>query len=258
MNVISNCESIIHMSKDIILIQEDCLKALKLIESNSIDLIFADPPYFLSNGGITFKSGRIACVNKGDWDKAKSQKEIDEFNLSWLTECKRILKGNGTIWITGTYHNIFSVGKALTYLKYKILNNVVWVKTNPPKNISKRMFTHSSEIIIWAKQNPSSQHTFNYEEMLKLNKGKQMTDVWLIDSVGYSEKKYGYHPTQKPLKLLDRILLSSTKKNHIVLDPFCGSGTTGVVAKKLGRKFIGIDQNMDYINLAKNRILDKH
>lgn len=241
-------------NNEFILIHNDSLIAFKKIKSNSIDMIFADPPYFLSNGGISYRSGKVVCVDKGDWDKAHNRKAIDKFNFAWIKECKRILKKDGTIWITGTFHNIFSVGQALTYLNFKILNDVVWQKEAPPPNISRRMFTHSSEHILWAKKFPTSRHTFNYDLMVKENNGKQMTDVWKLPAVPLSEKTFGYHPTQKPLILLERIIISSTNENDIILDPFCGSGTTGVAAVKLNRKFIGIEKEKRFVMLANKRI----
>jgi site-specific DNA-methyltransferase (adenine-specific) len=244
----------IEMTERFVLINDDCLHALKYIRSSSVDMIFADPPYFLSHGGITCKSGEIACVDKGEWDKEKDRKKIDEFNYCWIKECKRILKKDGTIWITGTFHNIYSVGQVLHYLDFKILNSIVWQKEAPPPNMSKRMFTHSHEYIIWAKKSPQSRHYFNYEAMVKENKGKQVTDVWTIPHVPLHEKTFGYHPTQKPLKLLNRIIIASTKPQDIILDPFCGSGTTGVSALSLNRKFVGIEQEQRFINLAKQRI----
>lgn len=249
-----NEENILVENNDYLLIHNDCLITLKKIRANSIDMIFADPPYFLSSGGISYRSGKIVCVDKGDWDKAKSRQAIDKFNFTWIKECKRILKKDGTIWITGTFHNIFSVGQALTYLKFKILNNVIWQKEDPPPNISRRMFTHSHEHILWAKKSPLSKHTFNYELIVKENNGRQMTDVWKLPAVPQSEKTFGYHPTQKPLILLERIIKSATNENDIILDPFCGSGTTGVAALKLKRKFIGVEKERKFVMLAHKRI----
>lgn len=241
-------------SDSIVLINDDCLNALKKINSKSIDMVFADPPYFLSNGGISCKSGKIVSVDKGDWDKAPSPNKIDEFNFAWISQCRRVLADNGTIWISGTFHNIFSVGTILDRLNFKILNMVVWQKEDPPPNMSHRMFTHSHEFIIWAKKSPQSKQFFDYNSMLIQNNGKQMTDVWTLPHVPQIEKKFGYHPTQKPLKLLDRIIIASTKPDDIILDPFCGSGTTGVSAKSLNRKFIGVEKEKNYFLLAKRRL----
>ncbi|MET3699831.1 site-specific DNA-methyltransferase (adenine-specific) [Bacillus oleivorans] len=242
------------IGNDVILLNDDCIQAMKKIKSESIDMIFADPPYFLSNGGISCKSGKIVSVDKGDWDKETDRNKIDRFNYEWIKECKRILNKNGTLWITGTFHNIFSVGQALTYQKYKILNSIVWQKEDPPPNMSHRMFTHAWEHIIWAKKNDQSKQIFNYEIMCKLNNGLQMTDIWKIPAVQKNEKTFGYHPTQKPLELLNRIILASTNKNQIILDPFCGSGTTGVAAITLGRKFIGIEKEEQFVKLSERRI----
>lgn len=232
----------------------NCIEVMNNMVPESIDMIFADPPYFLSNGGISYRSGKVVSVDKGDWDKIDSYEEMHEFNRAWIEACRKLLKKDGTIWITGTHHNIYSIGTLLKELNFHILNQVIWTKTDPPPNISKRMFTFSHENIIWARKTKSSKHIFNYELMLKMNNGKQMTDVWFIPHVTMPEKKYGNHPTQKPLKLLDRIIKASTKKNSLILDPFCGSGTTGVAAVANGRKFIGIDNNVNYINLSIKRI----
>jgi len=220
------------------------------------DIIFADPPYFLSNGGITCKSGRMVSVNKGKWDESKGAVENHEFNLEWLRICKEALTKNGTIWITGTSHIIFSIGYALQQLNFKILNDIIWEKSNPPPNLSCRYFTHSTEIVLWAAKDKKSKHYFNYSLMKQLNNGKQMKNVWRINAPGKEEKFHGKHPTQKPIELLNRILLASSKKNDLVLDPFCGSGTTGIAAIELGRRFVGIDTEEEYLELAKKRFLD--
>lgn len=215
--------------------------------------IFADPPYFLSNGGISVQSGKIVSVNKGEWDKGKSQQEMMDFNTEWLSLCRDKLKDNGTIWISGTYHNIFSVANCLTDLGYKILNVVTWAKTNPPPNISCRCFTHSTEFIIWARKNDKKAHYFNYELMKHINSGKQMSDVWSLPAIVSWEKSCGKHPTQKPLALLTRIIMASTQQGEWVLDPFCGSSTTGIAANLLGRRYLGIDQEEHFLELSKNR-----
>ena len=169
-------------------------------------MIFADPPYFLSNGGITCKSGQMVSVNKGEWDKKDNIDEIHDFNKAWIKEAKRILTEDGTIWVSGTYHNIYSLGMALQQYNFKILNNVVWYKKNPPPNLGCRTFTHSNETIIWAKKSVNSNHYFNYDLMKAMNKNKQMKDVWRVGPLSKDEKKHGKHPTQKPLKLLKRII----------------------------------------------------
>ncbi len=231
------------------------LELLENLPAESVDVIFADPPYFLSNDGITCKSGKAVSVNKGDWDKAATLDDKHKFNLEWIGLCKNILKPNGTIWISGTLHNIYSVGMALEQENFKIMNNITWQKTNPPPNLSRRYFTHSTETILWAKKSADAKHFFNYELMKELNGGKQMKDVWSGALTPHKEKIFGKHPTQKPLYLLKKILLASTRESDLVLDPFCGSGTTGVACKLLGRKFIGIDNDRDFIALAKERIM---
>lgn len=217
------------------------------------DMVFADPPYFLSSGGISVQSGKVVCVDKGEWDKCMSQDEIEAFNVKWLSLCRDKLKDNGTIWISGTYHNIFSVANCLTQLDYKILNVIIWVKTNPPPNISCRYFTYSTEFVIWARKSKKVPHYYNYELMRQLNDGKQMTDVWRLPAIAPWEKSCGKHPTQKPLALLTRIILASTKKNGWILDPFAGSCTTGIAANLIGRRFLGIEQNMEFVEIGRNR-----
>ena len=217
------------------------------------DLIVADPPYFLSNGGIGFSSGKIVCVDKGEWDKPIGDNSIDQFNKNWISICKEKLKDNGTIWISGTYHNIFSVAKALSELNFKILNIVTWAKKDPPENVSHRMFTHSSEFFIWAKKSRTAYHSYNYQLMYQLNNNKQMTDVWYMSAVHKWEKTCGKHPTQKPLALIARIILASTKKNDWILDPFCGSGTTGIASSLLERNFLGIEKEVDFLNISARR-----
>lgn len=242
-----------------VLIQGDSFELLSQLNPSSIDMIFADPPYFLSNDGITCKSGEMVSVNKGNWDKIDSFESKHEFNKKWISLCKKALKPEGTIWISGTLHNIYSVGMALEENGFSILNNITWKKTNPPPNLACRCFTHSTETILWAcKKESKSKHTFNYCLMKDENNGKQMKDVWEGPLTPRSEKKEGYHPTQKPLYLLHRIIKASTNENDIILDPFCGSGTTGVAAKELRRRFIGIEINEDYIQLAKKRLLSSN
>ena len=217
------------------------------------DMIFADPPYFLSNGGISVQSGKVVCVNKGDWDKGMSQEDINEFNLKWISLCRDKLKENGTIWISGTYHNIFSVANALTRLGFKILNVITWAKTNPPPNISCRYFTYSTEFIIWARKQEKVAHYYNYELMKHINDEKQMTDVWRLPAIAPWEKKCGKHPTQKPLCVLSRIILASTKPRAWILDPFAGSSTTGIAANLLGRQYLGIERDEKFAAISKDR-----
>lgn len=238
---------------DFILLHGDCMERLKKIEDNSIDAIFADPPYFLSNGGISVQSGKQVCVDKGEWDKGGTPEYIYEFNRRWMELCRPKLKDNGTIWISGTHHNIHVVMRCLQELGYKVLNTITWQKTDPPPNLSCKYFNFSTELIIWARKNPKVTHKFNYETMKQLNGGTQMTDVWRIPSVSKWEKTCGKHPTQKPLRLLYRIILSCTHEGDTILDPFAGSCTTGIAANLLNRKFIGIDQSEEYLQLGIKR-----
>lgn len=237
------------------LLHGNCIKLLHEFDFK-FSCIFADPPYFLSNGGISVQAGKIVSVNKGDWDKGKSPQEMLDFNMEWLSLCRDKLKDNGTIWISGTYHNIFSVANCLTLLGYKILNVVTWAKTNPPPNISCRYFTYSTEFIIWARKSVKKPHYFNYNLMKKVNGNKQMTDVWTLPAIARWEKSCGKHPTQKPLALLSRIIMASTKPGDWVLDPFCGSSTTGIAANLLQRRYLGIDQEEIYLELSKKRRIE--
>lgn len=238
---------------DFTLYHGDCMQVIGQLPDNSLDAVFADPPYFLSNGGISVQSGKQVCVDKGDWDKGGTPEHIYQFNKEWLSLCRPKLKENGTIWISGTHHNIFVVQRCLQELGYKILNVITWQKSDPPPNLSCRYFNFSTELVIWARKHVKKPHKFNYETMKRLNGGTQMTDVWRIPAVGMWEKTCGKHPTQKPLRLLYRILLASTNEGDTVLDPFAGSGTTGIAAYLLGRKFIGIEQEDDFVKLSCNR-----
>ena len=235
---------------DFTLLQGDCMERLKEIEDNSIDAIFADPPYFLSNGGISVQSGKQVCVDKGDWDKGGTPEYIYAFNRQWLSLCRPKLKENGTIWISGTHHNIHVVMRCLQELGYKVLNTITWQKTDPPPNLSCKYFNFSTELIIWARKSEKVTHKFNYETMKQLNGGTQMTDVWRIPAVSQWEKEQGKHPTQKPLRLLYRIILASTNVGDTILDPFAGSSTTGIAANLLGRNYIGIEQELQFIELS--------
>lgn len=240
------------------LFQCDCIRLMDyLIEfypEGVFDMIFADPPYFLSNGGITCYAGRMVLVNKGEWDRSKGVEENHHFNIEWLSRCQKLLKPNGTIWVSGTYHVIFSVGFAMQQLGMKILNDITWEKPNPPPNLSCRYFTHSTETIIWAAKDAKSKHTFNYGIMRQMSGGKQMKTVWRIPAPDRKEKIFGKHPTQKPVKLLERIILASTNETDIVFDPFMGSGTTGVAAINLKRRFIGCELEKVYSEIAIKRI----
>jgi len=229
------------------------MQRLREIEDNSIDAIFADPPYFLSNGGISVQSGKQVCVDKGDWDKGGTPEYIYEFNRNWLSMCRSKLKDDGTIWISGTHHNIHVVMRCLQELGYKVLNTITWQKTDPSPNLSCKYFNFSTELIIWARKHEKKTHKFNYETMKQLNGGTQMTDVWRIPAVGKWEKNQGKHPTQKTLRLLYRIILASTNEGDTILDPFSGSGTTGIAANLLGRKYIGIEQDKKFCELSLSR-----
>ena len=251
--------------KDFTLYHGDILEVLKQFEDRKFDLIFADPPYFLSNDGITCSSGKMVSVNKGKWDKSKGFDEDINFTDSWLKACRRVLNKNSSIWVSGTLHIIYKVGYLLTKNGYDIINDIVMYKPNAPPNLSCKYFTHSHEIILWARKSKNSIHTFNYEKMkfwnnpkdkLK-NKDKQMRSVWSIPLMPKDEKEFGKHPTQKPMELLNRIISSSSNKDDWVLDPFVGSGTTGIVCSILNRKFIGIDSNKEYLDVAIKRFQDK-
>ena len=247
-------KNIYYEQEDFKLLHGDALLLLKKIEPQSIDMIFADPPYFLSGDGITCSGGKMVSVNKGKWDEKISIKEKHQFNKKWIRECKKVLKDDGTIWISGTMHNIYSIGMALEEEGFKIINNITWKKLNPPPNISCRAFVHSTETVLWAKKDISkAKHKFNYDVMKKLNNNKQMKDVWETSLTKPSEKKCGKHPTQKPVELLEKIILASTDEGDLILDPFNGSGTTGIVANKLNRKYIGIEQEKEYLDLTIRR-----
>ena len=239
-------------SHDFNLICGDTFKLLPQFNFQ-FDMIFADPPYFLSSGGISVQSGKVVCVDKGDWDKSMSQEEINAFNLKWLSLCREKLKDNGTIWISGTYHNIFSVANCLTQLGYKILNVITWAKTNPPPNISCRYFTYSTEFIIWARKKEKVPHFYNYELMKRINGDTQMTDVWRLPAIAPWEKTCKKHPTQKPLGLLSRIIMASTEPGAWILDPFAGSSTTGIAANLLCRKYLGIEREAEFASIGKAR-----
>lgn len=242
-------------NKDFTLIQGDCVETLSKFKFG-FDMIFADPPYFLSGGGISYQSGKIVCVDKGEWDKPMTAEEMDAFNLRWLTACREHMKENATIWISGTHHNIFSVQQQLLKLGFKILNVITWAKTNPPPNISCRYFTFSTEFIIWARKHPKTPHYYNYELMKQLNDNKQMTDVWHLPAIGKWEKSCGKHPTQKPLSVLARIIQASTEPKAWILDPFSGSSTTGIAANLLDRNFLGLEIETEFLEISKARRIE--
>ncbi|MHC5268421.1 DNA-methyltransferase [Enterococcus sp. LJL98] len=239
----------------ITLIQANTLEKLKEFDDNSIDVIMTDPPFFLSNGGITCQNGKMVSVDKGEWDKLESM-SMEEFYTKILLEFKRILKKDGSLWLFGTMHNIYTLGYLLNKFEFKIMNNITWQKTNPAPNLGCRMFTHSTETILWAKQNRKSKHYFNYRLMKEQNGGKQMKDVWTTSTTRKSEKVHGKHPTQKPLEIMERMIEASTNEESIILDPFVGSGTTLIAAKKLKRRAIGIDIEQDFLEIAVKRIED--
>ncbi len=240
---------------DFTLVQGDCTKILPQFDFQ-FDMIFADPPYFLSNGGISVQSGKQVSVNKGDWDKSHGFEKDNEFNRRWLSLCREKLKENGTIWISGTYHNIFSVAQMLNELDFRILNCITWAKTNPPPNLSCKFFTHSTEFILWARKNKKIPHYYDYELMKKINGGTQMRDLWTLPAIAKWEKSCGKHPTQKPLPLLARIILASTEENAWILDPFTGSSTTGIAASLLNRRFLGLDKEQPFLEISKNRRIE--
>jgi len=245
-----------------VLYHGDSLELLKDLPENSIDMVFADPPYKLSNDGFTCHAGKAVSVNKGSWDKSKGLEEDFNFHLNWISACRRVLKPNGTVWISGTYHSIYQCGYALQLAGYHILNDISWFKPNASPNLSCRFFTASHETLLWARKDKKARHTFNYEQMRTrkwsedfLKKpNSQMRSVWAIGAPKSEEKKFGKHPTQKPLNLLHRIVLASTKDGDIILDPFTGSSTTGIAAVLNNRKFIGIDTEKKYLDLSIKRL----
>ena len=247
-----------YQTETALLLRGDTFELLEQLAPNSIDMIFADPPYFLSNNGVTCQSGKMVSVNKGAWDSVNSWEEKHEFNRRWIHLCQKLLTINGTIWISGTLHNIYSIGLALEQEGFKIINNITWQKTNPPPNLACRCFTHSTETILWAKKNDKkAKHYFDYALMKNQNGSKPMKDVWTGTITPPKEKTAGKHPTQKPLYILKRIIEASTVPDAVILDPFCGSSTTGVAAKQLGRKYIGIDREQDFIELSIRRLIQE-
>lgn len=265
-----NNKNIYFKDNDFTLLYGDCFKLLKTIEPKSINLIFADPPYFLSSGGISCHNGKQVSVNKGDWDLTKTIEDKIKFHRKWIGLCREVLDDNGTIMISSTLHSVYAIGVALEFEGFSIINNIIWRKTNPAPNLSCRCFTHSTETIIWARKQLNAtkrgKHYFAYEEMKKDNDNKQMKDVWefncdepvILDlaTTPKREKNCGYHPTQKPIALLDRLIRASTKEGDIILDPFNGSGTTGIVATMLKRKYLGIDIDDNYLKISKNRYME--
>ena len=245
----------------IFLYQGDCLEVLDAIvakyPAGCFDMIFADPPYFLSNGGITCHAGKMVSVHKGDWDQSRGAEENHTFNRAWLERCQRVLKPNGTIWVTGTQHVIFSVGYAMQQLGFRILNDIAWEKPNPPPNLGCRCFTHSTETVIWAAKSEKSKHVFNYDLMRQTNGGKQMKTVWTMTSPSGDEKKFGKHPTQKPVALVERCVLAATNEGDLVLDPFGGGGTTAIACLRQHRRSVAIELDSNHCELAAKRLKHK-
>ncbi len=249
-------------STDFTLYHADSLEIMSRLPENCIDMIFADPPYMLSNDGFSCQNGKMVSVNKGKWDKSNGFEDDLNFHEAWLKQSHRLLKPEGTLWVSGTYHSIYQCGYLIQKLGFHILNDVAWFKPNAAPNLSCRFFTASHESLIWARKDKNAKHIFNYETM---KNGKfpedpikkeetQMRSVWSIPTSPQSEKELGKHPTQKPLSLLKRIVAASTNEGSIILDPFNGSGTTGIASKLLGnRNYIGIDMNKDYIELTRNK-----
>jgi site-specific DNA-methyltransferase (adenine-specific) len=231
----------------------DCVDLMQIMPSGCVDVVFADPPYRLSRGGVTVRNGRLASVDKGGWDRSLGFVEDHRFNVRWLEEACRILRPGGTIWVTGTHHIIFSLGFALQTMKLKLINQITWAKPDPPPNALHTAFTHAHETLLWAGKR-GSRHTFNYDLINSRKSSAQLSSVWSIPSVPQKEKLYGYHPTQKPLRLVRRAIVASSGEGDLVFDPFSGSGTTGVAAKELGRFFVGVEREEEYAELAARRI----
>jgi len=254
--------NIYYKNKDLALYYGNSLEILESFPENYFDMIFADPPYFLSEGSFTCQNGEMVSVKKGDWDMGGNFDNNLEFHNKWIKACRRILKSNGTIWISGTYHSIYQCGFSLQRNDYHILNDIAWFKPNASPNLSCRFFTASHETIIWARKQKKAKHTFNYdlmkngdwsEDAIK-KPNKQMRSVWSINTPKREEKIFGKHPTQKSLDLLKRIVLACTIKGDKILDPFTGSSTTGVAAIQNGRRFVGIDNVKEYLDLSLKRL----
>ena len=239
------------------MVRGDHLALIGGVADNSVDCIWTDPPYFLSNGGTTCIAGKRATVDKGEWDKSGGVVSDHEFNRAWLGQCYRVLKPNGTIWVSGTHHVYLSVGMAMMELGFRLLNDIAWEKPNPPPNLGCRCFTHATEMVLWAtkaRKGGRDRHTFNYDDMKALNAGRQMKNVWQFKAPGQNEKQYGKHPTQKPLALIERCLQASTQPGDRVVDPFAGSGSTGVAALKQDCLFEGFEIDAKFARIAARRL----
>ena len=236
-----------------VLYNDDCVEVMNNLDKCTVDLIFADPPYFLSSGRTVRYNGNKKNIYKGEWDETKSLDEINSFNRRWLSACREVMRDGATIFATGTYHNIFSIASCMMELGFKILNIIVWQKTDAKPTLSRNYFSFTTEYIVWARKNQKTPHFFNCELMEQINGGTRMSDVWRIPFLSSWELKCGMHPTQKPLRLLYRILLAASKPHDMILDPFAGSCTTGIAANLLNRKFIGIDLSKEYLNYGLRR-----
>lgn len=267
MNIKLPKKNVYFKNEEFTLLHGNSFSLIKKIKSKSIDMIFADPPYFLSSGGISCQNGKQVCVDKGEWDITKTIEDKIKYHRKWISLCKSVLNDDGTIWISSTLHSVYAIGVALEMEGFSIINNIIWQKPNPTPNLACRSFTHSTETIIWARKlltvKRKGHHYFDYPLMKEENGGKQMKDVWFfegepeiwtIPTTPKREKTEGKHPTQKPIKLIERIILASTKESSLVLDPFNGSGTTGIVANRLKRKYIGIDTEEEYLKITKKRL----
>lgn len=242
-----------HISNDFSLYNDDSLSLIEQLEDNSIDMVFADPPYFLSSGRRMDIAGRNVHFEKGSWDRCRSTVEIDDFNEKWIKAVRQKMKTDATIWISGTFHNIFSVERILVENGFRIINIVSWQKSNPREIVDGQHLTFSTEILVWARKSQHGRHCYNHDLMVQINGGKPLTDVWKIPTPGSWERTCGKHPTQKPLRLLYRIILAASKEGDTILDPFAGSCTTGIAANLLGRNFIGIDMSKEYLNYGIRR-----
>lgn len=242
--------------KDFTLYEGDAREILPRLEARSVPMIFADPPYFLSNDGFSIQAGKPVSVNKGAWDKSHGREADNEFNYAWIKACREVLKDSGTIWICGTFHNIFSVANVLSDLDFRILNMITWQKTNPPPNLSCRFFTHSTEFILWARKCKKVAHVYNYDLMHGLAGDRQMTDVWRMSAIAPWEKTCGKHPAQKPLALVTRAILAASNRDDLILDPFAGSSTTGIAANLIRRLFVGIEQARPFLEMSRARRIE--